>query len=197
VAHRDDVVTLAFRERLTGPVGCGTASPHEGAVRGRGDGSRLVLDLVVTIDDLVACVTAPDRPVRVAGRARGAVVGAAAVEGAVRLSVADPEVGMKRSEYRLELRAADGRAYVLEATRFVRPRRATWHALATVYARLTAADEAPGRALAAGVLAARLWDVPALLWSVRVTGGSYVAGLTRLLASARRELRTPVAPQAT
>jgi hypothetical protein len=135
--------------------------------------------------------------VPVAGRASGAVVGAATVEGTVRLSVADPEVGMKRSEYRLALRAADGRAYVLEATRFIRPRRATWHALATVYARVTAAEAPSGRVLAAGVLAVRLRDVPAMLWSLRVAGDSWVGGVTRLLASARRELWTPVAPQAT
>lgn len=193
----------------------GAANPRVGAERGRAEGTRLVGDFIVTIDDLAACIAAPDHPARLGGAVSFGGLGEdlPISEGRLELYAADPETGTKQMRYRVSFAGRDGARYRLEATKFIRPRRATVKEQVTAYARLyavsaagvagdsaaplplAAAGEAPGGAqlIAAGVLVFRLRDLPAFLWSMRVEGGSRALGLRRFLAFSRRELFTPVA----
>jgi len=198
----DGAVRFAFRERMVGPMARGITSPRIGAERGRADGTRLGVDLVVTIDDLERCMAAPDHPARLDGTISFAELAARTPisGGTMQLYVPDSETGMKQIRYRLAFSGVDGATYRLEATKFIRPGRATVREQVTAYARLLAADavadgEEP-HVVAAGVLVFRIRDLPALLWSMRTEGVPRVAGLLRFLAFARRELVTRVPARA-
>jgi len=170
----------------------GVDNPRVGAEHGRAAGTRLVGDFVVTIDDLAACVAAPSHPARLTGSVSFADLAAdtPVTEGVLHLYVADVESGTKQIRYSLIFPGLDGGVYRLEATKFIRPGRATIKEQATAYARLFAVDR--NAVVAAGILAFRLWDLPAFLWSMRVEGGTRRAGVRRFLAFVRRELSTPV-----
>jgi hypothetical protein len=200
--HAAPRTALTGPVRLAGPVALGAVRPSVGAARGRAERTSLVADLLVTIDDLAACIAAPDHPARVGGRVSFAAIADRAVvtEGDVRLYEPDPETGMKRTRYRLAFRGADGALYRLEATQLVRPGRATARERRTAYARLLreAGDACAAPAVvAAGVLVLRLRDLAALLWALRVDGASWGAGLGRLVRFVRHELATPVPALAT
>jgi hypothetical protein len=163
-------------------------------VRARREGARAVLDLALAIDDLGACEAAPEHPARLSGTVSvdGLAVAAALVDGDARLYVADPEVGMKRIEYRGRFCGGDGTRY----RPFVRPRRAIVRSHRTGYARVCA-DDGSGRVVAAGVVVRRPWSLAATLASLRVEGTSSWRGLRHVLAFVRRETRTSVPAVAT
>jgi hypothetical protein len=178
-------------------MGRGVDNPRVGAERGRGAGTHLVGNFVVTIDDLAACVAAPDHPARLSGSVSFADLAADApvTAGALHLYVGDAETGMKQLRYRLTFPGRDGMVYRLEATKFIRPGRATVKEQVTAYARLFAGDRSA--VVAAGILVFRLRDLPAFLWSMRAEGATRNVGVRRFLAFARRELSTPVPVLAT
>jgi hypothetical protein len=186
-----------FRERMAGPMARGLDNPHVGAEHGRGAGTRLVADFVATIDDLAACITAPDHPARLTGSVSFADLAADApvTEGTLNLYAADVETRTKQLRYRLTFPGLDGAVYRLEATKLIRPGHATIKEQTTAYARLFAVDRSA--VVAAGILVFKLRDLPAFLWSMRVEGGTWTAGVRRFLAFARRELATPVPAQVT
>lgn len=216
-------VHFSFHERMVGPMARGVDNPRVGAERGRAEGTWFAGDFAVTIDDLAACIDAPDHPARLGGRVSFGDLAHEAVvtEGSLHLYVEDRETGMKQLRYRLGFRGRDGAGYRLDATKFIRPGRATIREQVTAYARLFrtpdvspksqlvgAAGIAPGReeetaaasveqVVAAGVLVFRMRDLPAFLWSMRVMGDSRMAGLRLFLGFVRRELRTPVPVLAT
>lgn len=179
----------------------GTENPLVGAERGRVEGTQFVGDFVVTIDDLAVCIATPDHRARLGGTVSfpGLADATAVSEGSLELYAADPETGTKQMRYRVGFTGADGRPYLLEAIKFIRPRRATITEQVTAYSRLYApgaASDSPA-VVAAGIIVFRLRDLPAFLWSMRVEGGSRALGLRRFLAFSRRELLTPVAARAT
>jgi hypothetical protein len=179
----------------------GTENPLVGAERGRVEGTSFVGDFVVTIDDLAACIAAPDHPARLGGTVSfpGLADVTSVSEGSLELYAADPETGTKQMRYRVRFTGRDGADYRLEAIKFIRPRRATIKEQVTAYARLYASDgtAASPTVVAAGIIVFRLRDLPAFLWSMRVEGGSRTLGLRRFLAFSRRELLTPVTARAT
>jgi hypothetical protein len=196
-------IALSFRERLVGPVARGADTPRLGAARGRAEGTLLVADLTVTIEDLAACIVAPNHPARLAGRLSFAplVRDAAFSDGTVELYVPDPETGMKRVCYRAGFVGDDGSPFRLEATTFIRPRRASVREQRTAFARIVTASS-PEKAgaetvAAAGVLVLPMRALPSLVWSTRARGATRVRGLRELLAFRRRELSTPVPALAT
>jgi hypothetical protein len=181
----------------------GIDNPRVGAERGRAEGTWLVGDFVATIDDLDACVASLDHAARLGGRITfaGVAEGAPIADGALQLYVGDRETGMKQMRYRAAFTGTDGARYRLEATKFIRPGRATIREQVTAYARLfrepPSSDGAPGEAadrsvVAAGVLVFRLRDLPGFLWSMRAEGATRVQGLRRFLGFSRHELATPV-----
>jgi hypothetical protein len=203
----DRPLRFSFRERMVGPMARGLDNPRVGAERGRAENTWMTADLVATIDDLGACIAGPAHLAALAGRvAFEPVVADAEVEdGTLELYAADPETGMKQIRYRFAFAGGDGRRYRVEATKFIRPGRATIREQVTAYARVFAepsraaegsaasAHGAPTRAVvAAGVLVFRLRDLPGFLWSMRVEGAPRLAGLRHFLAFSRRELTTPV-----
>lgn len=187
-------VSFSFRERMRGPMARGVVSPRVGAERGRVEGTQLVCDFVVTIDDLAACCAAPDHPARLGGTVSFEAVAmrAAISEGSLQLYVPDPETGFKQIRYRAAFQGRDGRPYRLEATKFIRPGRATVREQVTAYTRVLGAAEDGEGVIAAGVLVFRLRDLLAFVGSMRADGLSRLAGIQRFLAFARRELATPV-----
>lgn len=187
-------VSFSFRERVRGPVARGVVSPRIGAERGRVEGTQLVCDFVVTIEDLAACFAAPDHPARLGGTVSFEPVAerAAISDGSLQLYVPDPETGMKHIRYRAAFQGRDGRSYRLEATKFIRPGRATVREQVTAYTRVLDTAEDAGGVIAAGVLVFRLRDLLAFVVSMRVDGLSRLTGIQRFLAFARRELATPV-----
>lgn len=223
--HAGQAIAFSFRERMVGFMARGEENPRLGAERGRARGTRLVGDFVVTIDDLAACIAAADHPARLGGAVTFADLAEQApiLDGTIHLYAPDRETGMKQMRYRLNFRGLDGADYVLAATKFIRPRRATVREQVTAYARLFAADDSAAQALpldfessavaagataalvaggggpvvAAGILVFRLRDLPAFVWSMRSEGAPRMAGLARFLAFSRRELATPVAALAT
>jgi hypothetical protein len=189
-------VKFSFRERMRGPFARGIDNPRIGAERGRAEGTTFTGDFAVTIDDLAACVAAPDHPARLGGTVSFAdlATDAPITAGSLHLYAADPETGMKRMDYRAEFRGRDGAAYRLVARKFIRPRRATIREQVTAYGRLSrlADDGGADTVVAAGVLVFRIRDLPSFLWSMRAEGASRMLGLRQFLGFARRELQTPV-----
>ena len=195
---RIPAVRFTFRERMSGPMARGVSSPRVGNERGRVEGTYLVGDFVVTIDDLAACVAAPDHPARLAGSVTYPELAERAPirDGSLHLYVPDPETGMKQMRYRLAFEGGDGETYRLEATKFIRPGRASIREQVTAWARLfgpAGADEP----IAAGAIVFHLRDLVAFLGSMRADGLSRAAGLRHFLAFSQRELRTPVPALAT
>lgn len=188
-------LTFSFRERMSGPFALGLDNPKIGAERGRAAGTVFVGDFTVTIDDLAACVAAPNHPARLGGTVSFDDLASAApiTDGSLQLYAAERETGMKRMEYRAEFRGRDGAVYRLVAKKFIRPGRATIREQVTAYGRLTKlAEDGHETVVAAGVLVFRLRDLPAFLWSMRAEGASRILGLRQFLGFARRELQTPV-----
>jgi hypothetical protein len=187
---------FSFRERMSGPFALGLDNPTIGAERGRAAGTTFVGDFTVTIDDLAACVAAPNHPARLGGTVSfdDLASGAPITDGALHLYAADPETGMKRMDYRADFRGRDGAAYRLVARKFIRPGRATIREQVTAYGRITKLepDGQEPTVVAAGVLVFRVRDLPGFLWSMRAEGASRILGLRRFLGFARRELQTPV-----
>jgi len=223
--HAGRTIAFSFRERMVGPMARGEDNPHLGAARGGAQGTQLVGNFVITIDDLAACIAAPDHPARLSGTVSFVDLAdeTPITVGAINLYAADRETGLKQMRYRLGFRGMDGADYLLAATKFIRPRRATVKEQVTAYARLFVAGEqipeaplasparctvptgAPigpedgeaGRVVAAGILVFRLRDLPAFILSMRTEGASRAAGLLKFLAFSRRELTTPVPVLAT
>ena len=191
-----DGLRFSFRERMSGPFARGLDNPTIGAERGRAAGTVFVGDFTVTIDDLAACVAAPDHPARLGGTVSFDDLASKApiTDGSLQLYAADRETGMKRMEYRADFRGRDGAAYRLVAKKFIRPGRATIREQVTAHGRLTklAEDGHEATVVAAGVLVFRVRDLPAFLWSMRAEGASRILGLRQFLGFARRELQTPV-----
>ena len=190
---------LSYRERLAGPFAAGFDPPRLGAERGRIAGTRLVADLVVTIDDFAAFVRTPEHRARLGGTIAflPLTAGAALTDATVELAVADSEVGMKRVCYDGRFRGDDGTPYRWSATKFIRPGRATLRERATAYARLTTVPStddgagAPACVVASGVIVADLASMLASIASVRAAGLSWREAVSRLRAFWRDELSTP------
>lgn len=173
--HAAGIGELSFRERFAGPMALGAPTPRLGAVRGRRDGDRMLAVLDVCVDDVAHCVDAADHRVRVQGYVSVAgVARRAPAVGDARLFVPDPEVGMKRHEYRLAFTDDRGRRVRLEATAFVRPGRSPRAEAGTLYVRVLA-DDAAATVLGAGVVRRCGWGRDRL-----------IAGGTRALRGAWR-----------
>jgi hypothetical protein len=185
----------------------GLDDPRVGAERGRAENTWMTADQVATIDDLGACIAGPAHVAALGGRVgfEPVAIDAEVQDGTLELYAADPETGMKQIRYRFAFAGGDGRRYRVEATKFIRPGRATIREQVTAYARLFAEpshasqgsaaspDSAQMReVVAAGILVFRLRDLPSFLWSMRVEGAPRLAGLRHFLAFSRRELTTPV-----
>jgi hypothetical protein len=206
VAVIDRPLRFSFRERMVGPMARGLDNPRVGAERGRAENTWMTADLVATIDDLGACIAGPAHVAALGGRVAFEPVAtdAEVQDGTLELYAADPETGMKQIRYRFAFAGSDGRRYRVEATKFIRPGRATIREQVTAYARLFAEppagegsaatpDSAQMRGVvAAGILVFRVRDLPSFLWSMRVEGAPRLTGLRHFLAFSRRELTTPV-----
>jgi hypothetical protein len=224
VAVSDRPLRFSFRERMVGPLARGLDNPRVGAERGRADNTWMTADLVATIDDLGACIAGPTHVAALAGRVSFDPIAADAEvrDGTLELYAGDPATGMKQIRYRFAFVGGDGHRYSVQATKFIRPGRATIREQVTAYARVFAAAPAPAAAgaaatptiadvattasprdaagdaaptdevVAAGILVFRVRDLPSFLWSMRVEGASRLAGLRHFLAFSRREISTPV-----
>jgi len=176
----------------------GVVSPRVGAERGTVERTWLAGKFAVVIDDLAACIAASDHPARLTGTVSfGPLTERATIsDGSLHLYVPDSETGTKQIRYRATFPGGGGKRYRLEATKFIRPGRATVREQVTAYARILSADGTTAEeptVVAAGVLVFRLRDLPAFLWSMRVAGASRLAGIRHFVTFARRELTTPIA----
>jgi len=160
VADVGDVAAFDVQDRFAGPWARGHDAPRTGAMRGLRDATHIVAELTTHVD---AEPTPPvdagaGRRVRVSGFVQiDGLCARAACTGEGRLFVADPEVGMKRCEYRLEVAPIEGPAVNIYATCFVRPGRMSRTERETLYVRVVSAEN-PAIVIGAGVIRRRARD---------------------------------------
>ncbi len=175
------------RERFTGPWARGQGTPRTGAIRGARDETRIVAEFTMHVDDVSACIDDVRHRVRVSGHVRiDGLCDRTPCAGEGQLYLADAEVGMRRCEYRLEVRPAAGPAMRFDATRFVRPGRATRAERETWYVRIVS-SERPATLIGSGVIRRCARD----RWGALVSRPRAPVGWRRFV---EREIGAPMVP---
>ncbi len=180
---------LRFRERMQGPVAAGAPTPEVGASQGRAQGTTLVADLEVLIDNFDAFLADARHRAKLSGTVTcpGLATGRAITSGELEMYVTDRQRGAKLLRYTFSFAGDDGEPYTFTGVKVLRTPFPSIRAQVTLLSEIHRGNS-EGPLWGAGILTFRLRDLPSFLASVRAEGASRALALWRLARFAQKEL---------
>ena len=173
--------SIEFREQMKGHIGMGQSEPLLGHKVGVDQGTPMVFELTIRIDDVERFVTEPDHDATVAGVVHCSALGGdrPISGGRFNLFIDQAHPSYKRMLYRLYFTDGDGRMLTASGRKEVvdDPGFDLWSDTSTLYTRILTghvdqAQEAAAEIVAAGIVRIHLVDFMHQLTTFRAYGGS-------------------------